>query len=288
MMKKLCISSDFNLCYRTTEGISEYIKEGLLFFKENGFDAANFGMGMLDLLSDGWQELVENAVIDSNEIGVKFEICHLPFLGGGGMKDAEYMSIFDKKMYNSIDAAVLLGAKYAVVHPNAPTVPMIVYDAKAQYDSVMKHLAPYAEYASKVGLDIVIENMRVIHGMRHSHRYCQTPEELCEVADALGIGVCWDFGHANISGVKQSEGLAYVGKRLKVLHVNDNTGIDDDHVAPFMGSVDWRDAMHGLALCEFDGLFNYEIKVHRQPASTRVSFAKYLVDVANELMTYIK
>lgn len=288
MMKKLRISSDFNLCYRTTEGISEYIKEGLLFFKENGFDAANFGMGMLDLLSDGWQELVENAVIDSNEIGVKFEICHLPFLGGGGMKDAEYMSIFDKKMYNSIDAAVLLGAKYAVVHPNAPTVPMIDYDAKAQYDSVMKHLAPYAEYASKVGLDIVIENMRVIHGMRHSHRYCQTPEELCEVADALGIGVCWDFGHANISGVKQSEGLAYVGKRLKVLHVNDNTGIDDDHVAPFMGSVDWRDAMHGLALCEFDGLFNYEIKVHRQPASTRVSFAKYLVDVANELMTYIK
>ncbi|MBE6549804.1 MAG: sugar phosphate isomerase/epimerase [Ruminococcaceae bacterium] len=288
MMKKLRISSDFNLCYRTTEGISEYIKEGLLFFKENGFDAANFGMGMLDLLSDGWQELVEKAVIDSNEIGVKFEICHLPFLGGGGMKDAEYMSIFDKKMYNSIDAAVLLGAKYAVVHPNAPTVPMIDYDAKAQYDSVMKHLAPYAEYASKVGLDIVIENMRVIHGMRHSHRYCQTPEELCEVADALGIGVCWDFGHANISGVKQSEGLAYVGKRLKVLHVNDNTGIDDDHVAPFMGSVDWRDAMHGLALCEFDGLFNYEIKVHRQPASTRVSFAKYLVDVANELMTYIK
>jgi len=130
MMKKLRISSDFNLCYRTTEGISEYIKEGLLFFKENGFDAANFGMGMLDLLSDGWQELVEKAVIDSNEIGVKFEICHLPFLGGGGMKDAEYMSIFDKKMYNSIDAAVLLGAKYAVVHPNAPTVPMIDYDAK--------------------------------------------------------------------------------------------------------------------------------------------------------------
>ena len=286
-MKKLRISSTFNLCYRKTDDVSEYIRDGLAFYRDNGFDAADFGMGMLDLLSDGWRERVERAVADSNEIGVKFEICHLPFLGGGGMKDAAYMAMFDKRMYNAIDAAVLLGAKYAVVHPNAPTVPMIDYDAKVQYDSVMKHLSPYAEYAAKVGLDIVIENMRVINGHKHSHRYCQTPEELCEVADALGIGVCWDFGHANISGIKQSEGLAYVGKRLKVLHINDNTGIDDDHIAPFTGNVNWRDAMHGLALCEFDGLLNYEVKV-KQPESTRIAFAKYLVDVARELMTYIE
>ena len=95
------------------------------------------------------------------------------------------------------------------------------------------------------GYGIFIENML---------NAAQMPEELCDVADTLGIGICWDFGHANISGVKQSKGLAYVGKRLKVLHVNDNFAGDDIHILPFTGNVDWRDAMHGLALSEFDGL----------------------------------
>ena len=144
------------------------------------------------------------------------------------------------------------------------------------------------EYAEKVGVNVVIENMRVINGARLSHRYCQQPDELCEIADALGIGVCWDFGHANISGIKQSEGLSYVGKRLKVIHVNDNTGIDDDHVPPFIGNVDWSDAMHGLALAEFDGLFNFELSTSRIPENARPAFAKYLLEAANELMTYIE
>lgn len=270
------------------ENISEYIRSGLDFYKKMGFEAADFGMGMLDLLGDSWRGDVERAIADSNEVGIKFEVCHLPFIGGGGIKDEEFYKQFDMKMHNAIDAAVLLGASYAVLHPNAPTVPLKSFDKTQQYDTVMKHLSPYAEHAAKVGLNIVVENMRVIPGMRLSHRYCQTPEELCELADALGIGVCWDFGHANISGLKQSEALAYVGKRLKVIHVNDNGGIDDDHVAPFMGNVDWRDAMHGLALAEFDGLFNYEIATGRLPASVRESFAAYLIDSANELMTYIK
>lgn len=151
----------------------------------------------------------------------------------------------------------------------------------------MSHLAPFAEHAAKVGLNIVVENMRVVHENYPVHRYCQTPDELCDIADALGIGICWDFGHANISGVRQSEGLAYVGKRLKVLHVNDNFAGDDIHILPFTGNVDWRDAMHGLALAEFDGLFNFELSVARVPANMREIFAKYVTSAAGTLMSYI-
>ena len=287
-MKNLRISSTLNLHCYSRENVADYIRVGMEFLKNNGFDAGDFGTSMLDLSSDTWRSDVEKTLTASAEIGINFEISHLPFVRGGGLNDEAYMAEFDKKMKNAIDASALLGVKYSVLHPNAATVPMKAFERRAQYDAVIGHVAPYVEYAEKVGLKLVIENMRVINGMRLSHRYCQDPDELCEVADALGIGVCWDFGHANISGIKQSEGLAYVGKRLKVVHVNDNSGIDDDHVAPFMGNVDWRDAMHGLALAEFDGLFNYEINTGRLPASTRESFAKYLIDVARELTSYIE
>ena len=82
--------------------------------------------------------------------------------------------------------------------------------------------------------------------------------------------------------------MAYVGKRLKVIHVNDNGSFEDEHLLPFMGHIDWRDAMHGLALAEFDGLFNYEIATGRMPAAVREAMAKYILDSAQELMSYIE
>ena len=75
---------------------------------------------------------------------------------------------------------------------------------------------------------------------------------------------------------------------MKVLHVNDNVGIDDEHLPPFLGSVDWRDAMHGLALAGFDGLFNFELAKERIPAEMRKPFANYVRATATELLTYIE
>lgn len=287
-MKRLAVSSTFNLCARGAEDFSAYIRQGLEFYKKHGLDAAEITATGFELASDKWSAQVEDAIKASEQSGVQFATAHLPFLGGGGNKDASYMELFDRKMHNAIDAMARLGVNYAVVHPNAPTVLAKDFNRRMQYDVVMNHLAPYVEHANRVGLRVVVENMRIIHGMRYSHRYCQDADELCEVADALGIGVCWDFGHANISGVKQSEGLAYVGKRLKAVHVNDNSGVDDDHVLPFMGKVDWKDAMHGLALTDYEGTLNFEIATGRVPPTLRDSFADHLVDVAKELMTYIE
>ena len=287
-MKKLRVSSAFNLHSASREDLGEYIRAGLRFYKEAGLEAADLGTPLLDLTSDGWRPQVERILADSEEIGIRFEICHLPFIGGGGAKSEDYMKLFNEKMHRAIDAAAMLGVDYAVMHPNATTLPMKKYDRAEQFDSVMRHLTPFADHAAQVGLNVVVENMRVIPGMTLSHRYGQSPDELCDVADALGIGVCWDFGHANISGVKQSEGLAYVGKRLKVIHVNDNAAIDDEHIPPFTGNVDWRDAMHGLALTGFDGLFNFELSTARLPASMRKAFASYMIAAAQELMSYIE
>ena len=151
----------------------------------------------------------------------------------------------------------------------------------------MSHLSPFVNYANKMNVRIAVENMRVVHKPYPTHRYCQDPDELCDIADALGTAVCWDFGHANIGGLCQSESIKYVGSRLKVLHVNDNTGAYDDHMPPFIGRIDWRDAMKGLSEIGFKGLFNYEIETGRVPASLCDNLAQYLVNAAKEIISYI-
>lgn len=285
-MKKLRVSSKLNLHYFPKDNLEEYNYQGLLFHKKLGFDASDYSLSQINFLENGWEECIEALIRDSEKVGIKIENCHIPFLKMKCTPEEE--AAHPTVVRRSIDAAKMLGVDYAVIHPNGFTEPLDKFNRREKFESTMKYLAPVAEYAAQKGVNIVVENMRLVPEKYPVHRYCQDPDELCEVADALGVGVCWDFGHANICGLKQSEALAYIGSRLKVLHVNDNLGIGDDHLAPFLGNTDWADAMHGLKLCGFDGLFNYEIAMDHLPKEVKEDYARYLVNAAHKLIEMIQ
>ena len=286
-MGKLRVSAAFNLhgSFHAGDDAVDFCRRGLRFYKELGFDTADFNTAVLDLSSDNWQKQTEEIRGAFEEIGFRFEMGHLPFFSG--VRDENFLRTFSERVHRGIDAAAALGIRYAVVHPNAPNLPMKEFCEKQQFDSVMAHLMPFVEHGDRVGVEIVVENMRVIPGATLMHRYCQTPEELCHVADALGIGICWDFGHANISGIRQSEGLALVGKRLRVVHINDNFAMDDEHILPFTGTVDWKDAMAGLSQIGYGGLLNFELAAGKLPEGMRQAYAKYVLAAAEELASYL-
>lgn len=282
-LKKLRISSSLTLHGTPGEDIGQFICDGLAFHKRVGFDAADFPTHYLRFMGENWRPCIETAAEDACAAGLRFEVCHLPY-GIPMEPTAEEAEAFGRKVFQAMDAAKMLGVDHAVLHPNTTTQPLSEFNRQVQYDRVMAHLSPFAEYASKIGLSIVVENMRIVPQSYPVHRYCGDPEELCEIADALGVGVCWDFGHAHINHLKQSDALWYVGKRLKVLHVNDNFAGDDLHVPPFVGTNDWKDSMQGLSTIGFDGLLNYEVGSARVPLAAKESFARYLVSAANTLL----
>ena len=261
----------------------EFFEKGLYFLKELGFDAADIPSFAFLAFGDEMEKGIEDMLAISEKAGIRAELCHLPF----GIKPtftSEEVEAFNASVYRSMDGAKRLGVDFAVLHPNSIGMPMAEYDAKKERESVIAHLMPFAEYANKIGLEIVVENMRKIYANEPMGRFCCDPEELCSVADELGIGICWDFGHAHISGLKQSEALAYVGKRLKMLHVNDNFTREDAHVTPFVGTIDWQDAMQGLKAVGFDGLFNYEVGGYRMPKVVREDFGRCLYKTAQVLL----
>lgn len=286
-MQKLLKCTSLGLHSYITDNMSEYIRAGLEFLKATGFDAADFNLQSLLPVDGAWQPVVEQALKDSAELEIPIKVCHLPLYNQKVASDPEYAALFNKRMLFSIDAAKALGVQHAVLHPGSQTVTVKAYDRQKQYDMSLAHLTPFAEYAAKVGVDLALENMPPLPGTRQTCRFCSNAEDLCELVDALDMSICWDFGHANISGFKQSDALAYIGKRLKVVHIHDNSGIEDAHSAPFMGNVDWVDAMHGLALAGYEGPLNYEVSAGRIPPELRTEFAAYLAKAADTLMEYI-
>ena len=52
-----------------------------------------------------------------------------------------------------------------------------------------------------------------------------------------------------------------VGDRVKVLHLNDNDTLTDQHKMPFSGTVDWDDVFDALDEIGYDGVYNMELEL---------------------------
>lgn len=62
------------------------------------------------------------------------------------------------------------------------------------------------------------------------------------------FGVCFDIGHAKIySRVSIAEWFSSLGKDISYIHLSDNSGEKDQHLAIAQGNIDWK---------EFSGLVN--------------------------------
>lgn len=281
-MAQLRISSGLNLHVFPLDDVFEYIRQGLLFHKSIGMDAADFPCRLISYFRDDVAGGIAKTKEIADQVGIHFELCHLPF--GMNASSPETIAVFIERMHKAIDAMAQLGVSYAVLHPNTTTERQVKFDRQAQYDSVMGHLSPFVEHANRVGLHVVVENMRVVNEKYSVHRYCGDPEELCKIADDLGVGICWDTGHGHINGIKQSEALHYIGSRLKMLHINDNFGEGDIHIAPFTGTIDWQDTMKGLADIGYHGLLNFEVNAPRNAPAVREAFGNYIYAAAQELL----
>lgn len=89
------------------------------------------------------------------------------------------------------------------------------------------------------------------------------------------VGFCWDSGHEQCYNHGQDL-LKKYGDRLLGTHINDNLGIrdhegkitwlDDLHLLPFEGVIDWADAAKRLRKCGYQGALTMELTTHSKPS----------------------
>ena len=59
------------------------------------------------------------------------------------------------------------------------------------------------------------------------------------------VGICFDFGHAHMMG-SVSEAFEILKKLVCSTHVHDNAKVQDSHLWPGEGTIDWKEAMELL------------------------------------------
>lgn len=97
-----------------------------------------------------------------------------------------------------------------------------------------------------------------------------TPAALVELIDrdldVAEAGICLDFGHAHLMG-EVADAVEIAAEHLIATHVHDNRRRQDDHLAPFLGTIDWDAALMSLQKIGFEGTYLLELANTGSPAA---------------------
>ena len=267
------------------------------FLADAGFDGVDLSLDQLE--PDGDDILRSVLYSFGNRAaarGLTIPMCHLPFFMPSP-DDTVAMARCAKEIACGIRMAAMLKIPDAVIHP------IVRHESRRcreqWMDENIRFLAPLRELAGRLGITLCIENMTGKPYATHPSEavFGSTAADILELSERLDCMVCWDFGHANITGLCQSAELEKLCGRVRCLHIHDNDGVSDSHRIPFEcpeatplgGCVDWEDAAEGLRLCGFltasNRCINLELKTSDLPAdrSVRLSHAARAVYAAKKL-----
>lgn len=139
--------------------------------------------------------------------------------------------------------------------------------------NMYRYLIPAAK---KTGVKICLENLFrhvVSGGMTCTEGACADAKEAVWYIDTLNaeageelFGFCLDTGHANLLGKNLYQYITTLGKRLTVLHINDNMGTDDNHMIPYTQldregkhpAINWENFIKGLKEIGYKGVLSFE------------------------------
>ncbi|MBF0500942.1 MAG: sugar phosphate isomerase/epimerase [Candidatus Riflebacteria bacterium] len=176
-----------------------------------------------DVIDELSKDKLGNLIKDVTE--AKFSpTIHAPFYDlNAGAQDPRIRAITLERFLWAIDTAARLKAAQIVIHPGyGPWILTKRFDI--WLGRAKENLNKIVAKASELGIRIAFENIYDTHPRDLAALIEQFPKET--------VGVCFDIGHFNLfSETSMKTWLDTLGPRIFEVHLHDNSGDDDDHIA---------------------------------------------------------
>lgn len=178
----------------------------------------------------------------------------------------------------------VFGARYLVLHPDMPygwdndPEPSLPRQTNLE---MLQALLPVAEECQVI---LCLENMPM------KNLTLSRTEAMYAFVQQIGhpnLGMCLDTGHANVFGDDCGEMVRLIAPVLKVVHVHDNLGDRDAHLAPYQGTVNWDNFTSALRDIGFTGVFSLEadLDVRDMNDARHSDSARRMAGLARKLAT---
>lgn len=208
------------------------------------------------MLSDSWKSFADEAKAAAEKRGAGLIQAHSPAMNCfdmRGNREAYERGIL--ATVRSIQVCGIVGIPAIVVHPGYAVC------GKDEYFEVnrkfFEDLLPAAE---ENGVKLCAENSA--EGNMGDNHFFFDAEEMIEFFDYMDnhplMAACWDTGHANMRHMDQGHAIRTLGSKLGAMHIQDNFGVHDDHLAPLQGTTDFNDILRAVYDIGYTGAFALE------------------------------
>ena len=249
-MKIATTTGDFApFCKNDAERIQELHRAGFRYIDLNMYtftpDCA--------YMQDGWKGEVQKLKNLADDLGMEFVQAHSQ--GGNPLsEDGAHIDFLLQATVRSIEICEMLGIKNTVVH-NGFARGMSKEEWFEKNKKFYQKLFPVME---RCGVNVLCENSTKANmGDMYFVNTGKDMLDFIRFVDHPQIHACWDTGHANCEGPQYDE-IMTLGKELYAIHYNDNRGGLDEHVAPFLGTLNHDEVIHALIDCGYKGYFTLE------------------------------
>jgi len=144
-----------------------------------------------------------------------------------------------RQTVESIRFAGTLGARRLVVHPGRLPKDFPVEYLRNSRINLLTSLNVMARIAGRAGVILAIENS----AKGRAHRLVASPREHLYIVNKVGsshVGALLDVGHAHTWKLDIAEYIRSLGEHLVLVHLHDNRGDADEHLALGKGTLDFK------------------------------------------------
>lgn len=158
--------------------------------------------------------------------------------------NAEIRQASFEKMKEAIDFATLLDAKHLIVSPGHLAVS--TFDRTKAAKLFLQQLERLQAYAQEKKVLLLVENSG------HDGKELFNEEEFIQLKDWLQqrfdqtIGLVLDTGHAHLNNWDIPKVIGAIQPLLFAIHLNDNKGSIDNHLAIGEGTIEWGPILKAL------------------------------------------
>ncbi len=278
------------------------IDEGYQALRDAGITQCDFGMGRFfdknkPALLDGPMAALYAAAAPyrdgARKYGITVSQTHAPFPcwePGHDVMHERMITVTEK----CIALTAFMDCRYCVVHPAYMPAAEERHSPAEEWAINREFYTALIPALKKHRVVCCLENM--IHKYQgqfymgaacsDAHMAAQWIDALNEIAGEELFGFCFDTGHAHVSRINPQHFLTVMGKRTKVLHVHDNAGGFDQHLAPYMGNINWDQVIRGLKDAGYEGEMFFETfkVVTGYPRDMLHTCLKTLAETGNSLI----
>ena len=247
-------------------------KLGIKRLEHSKFNYANLNFFEIQELldKDNYEDIFGNLIKFLKDSSITFNIAHAPihypfFFNTYYKRDD--IDILKNRILKALDISKEVGVKRIVIHVGTYLDEDYNYDMDKSIEHNIKYLEPFLEKAIENDILIAIENGTQMEKddplFKNTAPYI---DELIKIVEYYNkkynkevLGICFDFGHANVGNLDIYNEIKKIGSKLKATHIHDNYGTDS-HNQPFDGTVNWDDVRKALTDINYDGELTSEVR----------------------------